>query len=420
MLEKLNLKYVGPAPEFNIDFAPRLNVFTGDNGLGKSFLLEVAWRALTQTWINAPALPQKVRGEVPEINYHISNYDQPFTSKFKWQNYQWSKLKGNQQPIAGLVIYIGINQQFSVWDPARNYYDFAEENTDIPPSAYHFTSEQIWNGLKVNDGKSLCNGLIDDWVKWYDRKTIENNFNQLSNIIKILAPHQEDSWMKPGKPMRVNVNDVREIPTLILPYETIPVTEVSAGMKRILGIAYILIWSWLEHIEASELKNQETTNQIILLIDEVELHLHPQWQRAILPAILEVVKSLKEEIDIQILATTHSPLVLASLEPDFDESQDQLFLLDLEENNVTLKDIPFAKFGDINRWLSSDLFGLENPRSRQAEIVIKAAYDLMNPNKNMDNFPENLRTKEGIEKQFKKVLSADDRLWRIWEDYWEN
>lgn len=220
--------------------------------------------------------------------------------------------------------------------------------------------------------------------------------------------------MKPAKPTRVNINDVRDIPTLELPYGTIPITEISAGMKRILGIAYILIWSWFEHIKASELKSQDTTNQIILLIDEVELHLHPQWQRAILPAILEVVKGLKEEIDIQILATTHSPLVLASLEPDFDANQDQLFLLDLEENNVTLKDIPFAKFGDVNGWLNSPFFGLSRPRSRQAEIAINAAYALMRDD-DMMNFSEDLRTKKGIEKVLEKVLPQRDSLWRVWE-----
>jgi predicted ATPase len=39
MLQKLHLKQVGIAPEFNIEFAHRLNIFTGDNGLGKTFLL---------------------------------------------------------------------------------------------------------------------------------------------------------------------------------------------------------------------------------------------------------------------------------------------------------------------------------------------------------------------------------------------
>ena len=50
MIESLHLKNVGPAAELTLDFAPRLNLITGDNGLGKSFLLDVAWWALTRRW----------------------------------------------------------------------------------------------------------------------------------------------------------------------------------------------------------------------------------------------------------------------------------------------------------------------------------------------------------------------------------
>lgn len=46
MLEYLRLENVGPAP--SMELAPRLNLLTGDNGLGKSFLLDCAWWALTQ------------------------------------------------------------------------------------------------------------------------------------------------------------------------------------------------------------------------------------------------------------------------------------------------------------------------------------------------------------------------------------
>ena len=414
MLEKLNLKYVGPAPEFNVDFAPRLNVFTGDNGLGKSFLLEVAWRALTQTWINAPASPQKIKGKEPEITYQISNYELPFTSKFKWQSREWSELKEKDKPESGLIIYISIDQIFSVWDMARPF----------PPSKYHFTLKELWEGkdfIDENDNnktKVLCRGLIEDWVTWYKDRNDNDNFQLLSDVIAKLSPHKDNILIKPAKPTRVATGDAREIPTLELPYGTIPITQISAGIKRILSIAYFIVWSWLEHIQESDNSNQETTNQIILLIDEVELHLHPQWQRAILPAILEVVKSLKEEIDIQILATTHSPLVLASLEPDFDESQDQLFLLDLEENNVTLKDIPFAKFGDVSGWLNSPFFGLSRPRSRQAEIAINAAIAFIQE-ENMDQYPITLRTKEGIDQELKKLLDDDDEMLKMWKEHCE-
>ena len=57
MLKSLMLHGVGRAPEMAIDFAERINVITGDNGLGKSFLLDVAWWALTRTWEETPALP---------------------------------------------------------------------------------------------------------------------------------------------------------------------------------------------------------------------------------------------------------------------------------------------------------------------------------------------------------------------------
>ena len=42
MIEHLRLENVEPAPEMALDFAPRVNLLTGDNGLGKSFLIDDA------------------------------------------------------------------------------------------------------------------------------------------------------------------------------------------------------------------------------------------------------------------------------------------------------------------------------------------------------------------------------------------
>ena len=50
MLKHLELKNVGPAARMKLDFGSRLNLLTGDNGLGKSFLLDIAWWALTRRW----------------------------------------------------------------------------------------------------------------------------------------------------------------------------------------------------------------------------------------------------------------------------------------------------------------------------------------------------------------------------------
>ena len=60
MLEQLTLSGVGPARHLGpVEFMPRMNLITGDNGLGKSFILDVAWWALTRTWARGvPASPQ--------------------------------------------------------------------------------------------------------------------------------------------------------------------------------------------------------------------------------------------------------------------------------------------------------------------------------------------------------------------------
>ena len=50
MLERLRLRNVGPVPELELDSRRRVNLLTGDNGLGKTFLLDTAWWSLTGHW----------------------------------------------------------------------------------------------------------------------------------------------------------------------------------------------------------------------------------------------------------------------------------------------------------------------------------------------------------------------------------
>lgn len=399
MLKELHIKWVGSAPQFDVEFGERINLFTGDNGLGKTFLLDVAWWVLTGNWSEHPAFPQQVEGETPEIISLLSNQkdSEEYRSLFSYSDQKWLNLRRSPS-LKSLIIYIRVDG-FSVFDSTRQ-----------PSSSYHFTSDSLWNGLRVGD-KVLCNGLIHDWVNW-QRQPDRSQFELLSHVIQQLAPHA-DEWMEPGEPMRVSVEDVRNIPTLNLPYGNVPVIYASAGIKRILGLAYLLVWAWYEHTLASKLRQQEPVDQMILLMDEVEAHLHPQWQRSILPAILEVAINIKKKIKIQVIATTHSPLVLASIEPQFDEEQDKLFLFELQGKDVTLNQVPWTKHGDAVGWLTSDIFGLKQARSREAEIAIDAAYTFMR-GESIDAFPEYLRTKEQIHQELLRVLPEHDRFWPRW------
>ena len=84
VLHHLQLRNVGPTPQLELALAPRLNLITGDNGLGKSFLLDAAWYCLTRCWpqeINpklisgAMALP-RLRGETAELAFRVDGAQQ--------------------------------------------------------------------------------------------------------------------------------------------------------------------------------------------------------------------------------------------------------------------------------------------------------------------------------------------------------
>jgi len=72
-LSLLKLEGVGPTKELHFEPAERVNLITGDNGLGKTFLLECAWWALSGTWTGSPAYPYDPKVQKPKITFQISS-----------------------------------------------------------------------------------------------------------------------------------------------------------------------------------------------------------------------------------------------------------------------------------------------------------------------------------------------------------
>lgn len=413
-IETLKLEGVGPAPRMEFEFGPRLNLFTGDNGLGKTFLLDVAWWALTRSWAGNPALPIGQEG-ASEIEFLLRGAGKPIRIKtvFDASVHAWKFPQG--RPVKpGLVIYARVDGGFSVWDPARNYWrpktSQQSQDDEAQPEPFHFSTATLWNGLESDDGKVICNGLLRDWVSWQLKKN--NNFNYLSKVLIKLKPDEFDVW-EIGKPGRFSPDDVREIPTLKLPYGSIPVTHASAGVRRILGFAYLLVWALSEHLEAAKLRKESSTKRLIVLFDEIEAHLHPRWQRLFLPALMEVLCGRGGTIqNQQLLVSTHSPLVAASVETAFNEKQDRLFTFDLLDGQVSARQIPWSKQGDVVNWLVSEAFGLRQARSKEAESVVEAAEQWMRQER--DNLPKDMNTEDKIHLKLIGVLADHDPFWPRW------
>lgn len=421
MLEYLRLQDTGPAPELEMHLAPRLNLIAGDNGLGKSFLLDVAWWALSGHWLSAlnpkldrgyPARPREWRRTAAiEFGYgHGGVY--PQHGEAVWVRGDWVR-QSSDMPTAdmGLVIYAQVDGAFAVWDPYRHAGEPGNGGTD-PPLA--FTAAEIWNGLLVRrstgEEVTVCNGLLNDWSRWIADGG--DNARCMERLLLDLSPFGDDSEkLGVGKPERLSSEDARYVPTIRTPYaDAVPVLHASAAVRRVCTLAYMLTWAWSEHrlgawgpIERGE------TNRIVVLFDEVEGHLHPQWQRTMLPGLLRALESF--HVHAQIIAATHSPLVLASVEPHFDDDADRLFHLDFVDGQVRLDPMPWVKQGDAVNWLVSETFGLKQARSIEAEKAISAAQGLMRGDVDL---PDGLSTRELIDSELKRVLAGHDPFWPRW------
>jgi hypothetical protein len=91
------------------------------------------------------------------------------------------------------------------------------------------------------------------------------------------------------------------------------------------GTQGTLLWVWwlaLKIVHHYDFRDGWEKKPAVLLIDEIENHLHPTWQRRVIPALLEHFPGL------QIFATTHSPFVVAGLKAG------QVHLLNRDENGV--------------------------------------------------------------------------------------
>lgn len=380
------MENVGRGP-ISVDFNSRTNLITGDNGLGKSFLLDVSWWALTRRWpfeLNGklstgyPALPTETT-KPATIRFAIEAKSKKvdYESQFVREQQAWVG-KAGRPWNPGLVLYAQADGGFSVWDPARNYWH-KKGNLDVQERlpGFVFSPKEVWEGLQANvSGRTVfvCNGVLADWANWIRERG--ENAEKMQSLLHSLSSEGEP--IEIGPLTRISLEDVRDIPSVKTAYsDCVPIVHASSGLRRIVGLAYMLMWSWTEHRLASSLQGLAPTEQVILLFDEVEKHLHPRWQRTILRSLLHCVEHLHPQATVQLIAATHSPLVLASAEPHFDETQDSWFDLDLVDGQVQFRRRPFVRLGDVSNWLTSEAFDLGSPRSVEAEKAIERAKTLL-------------------------------------------
>jgi hypothetical protein len=104
----------------------------------------------------------------------------------------------------------------------------------------------------------------------------------------------------------------------------------------------------------------------VVLVDEIDLHMHPRWQRQIIGYLSERCPNT------QFIVTAHSPLVVQAA------AGANIVLLRREGDHVVIDNDPeVLENWRVDQILTSELFGLESARPPQIETPLKERRDLL-------------------------------------------
>lgn len=137
---------------------------------------------------------------------------------------------------------------------------------------------------------------------------------------------------------------------------------LSDGYRSIIALAGDLIWRLLQTFPDLEDPTQASG---VVLIDELDIHLHPFWQRWIAEWLREVFPNL------QFFVATHSPFIAAGA------GEDALTLrLDIVNGETKITQIEDISAYDVDYILRSPAFGLESTYSPSTQEKIKRYHEL--------------------------------------------
>ena len=139
-------------------------------------------------------------------------------------------------------------------------------------------------------------------------------------------------------------------PEFETPDGNLPLSALSQGTQSIIQWLARFLFSYAQYYDYPENLEEKPA---ILIVDEIDAHLHPSWQRRIIPALTNNFPNL------QIFCSTHSPLMLAGL----DEGQVQLLNRD-ESGKITVS---------RNRW---DMAGWSSEEVLRSVLGVRDTIDL--------------------------------------------
>ena len=374
-LDGVRLENFSPFAERSVTLSERFNLIVGNNAAGKTSLLNGVAVGLGSLFLGFPS-PAVARGierhEVRRVFYETGT-SPTVEAQLPVTVSCHGTLDGNQGTWSrGLTSLDGkTTRQDANWirDIAVDMHKRVQNGAPaILPLISYYTSARLWRQMRQREIKTLTPdsrfmGYLDclepasdakrllRWFKTQEIAAIQEG--RVSGVLEacrraVVAciPDAEAAYF-----------DIRRNALLIsLPGSVLPFSYLSDGFRNMVAMAAdiaVRCATLNPHLETAAA--MQTPG--VVLIDEIDLHLHPKWQRRVVNDLLDAFPAL------QFICTTHSPFIIQSLPPE-----DGISLINLD--NPVASDFVDKSVEDI----SEEVQGVELPqRSRRWNEMMATA-----------------------------------------------
>lgn len=345
-----------------------LHIFTGSNGSGKSTLLYILasffgsqYEAYRRYRNNDSFCEGIIEGEFVRVQLKERADDSTFHFDTN------TLLSSSKSAVTASTVDVHYAYRSGLNDRI-NQYVLNRANSKIQGTTFDFvvftySGNRNVQSIKIDGIRELTGNPFEGSLSFQNSTNTQLIVQWIANTITKVALAKAKNNMQRAEKLERNIKKITEVIAQISGYEiefeledtplnvvlkmggkSIEFDVLPDGLKSIISWVADLLMR-MDRIEWVDDRNI-FEREFILLLDEVDIHLHPSWQRKILPVIQNLF------VNAQIFVSTHSPFVVASVDSA------TIYKLEVNDGVSKLAGIEKAKAGFSYGYVLEEVFGV--------------------------------------------------------------
>ena len=378
-LTRLNLSHFRGVTQLEIAFKPGMNLIVGENGAGKTTLLDACCVLLS----HAQAV-LKFTASKPSRNFdkeHIQIGASVLTAQLQ---FEWAgmplvyDINLPREDYAAAPGKEGLPREQSLSTGRVSELSFPPEKPTKeinaarraapPPLAIFYSPRRALTDMESSRGKAAKGGVaaafadtlesrelklgaLAEW--WRVKETLAEETGNTAHLNPIHAMQEALSRFMPGfRDLRLVMEP--KLHFVIKKAETVIDVRLLSDGER--GVLALVLETTRRLAQANpEMNDPAKDASAVILIDEIDLHLHPKWQR-------QIVEQLETTFPrCQFIATTHSPQILSSV------AHEKIWLMEPGRNPYN----PDQTRGMDSSWILRHVMGVSDRPLEVAEALTR-------------------------------------------------